>query len=72
MPTYDVVQTVRCLSQSQINKLTNAQVKETFAIVLNNYVDDEPCNALLFPSASWVYGPKFSLKTDNVRQSVTL
>ena len=56
----------RCLLQSQIHNLTNAQLKNMFVIVLNNYSHDEPYIVLLFPSATRVCGQKFSIKTENV------
>ena len=48
MPTFNCIENVRALSQAQINKLTNAQLKEALGTVLNNYTDDDdPSNALL-------------------------
>ena len=47
MPNLDTIEDVRKLSQTQINKLTNAQLKEALGTVLNAHISDEPSNAIL-------------------------
>ena len=47
MPNLDSIEVVRSLSQTQINKLTNAQLKEALGTVLNAHTNDEPSNAIL-------------------------
>ena len=48
MPGYDRVESVKALSQAQINKLTNAVLKEALGTLVSN--DDnavQPSNAVL-------------------------
>ena len=47
MPQYHCIDNVKDLSQAQINKLTNAQLKEALGTVLNAYTSDEPSNGTL-------------------------
>lgn len=47
MPGLDNIEAVRCLSQTQINKLTNPQLKEALITMVNAGVTDEPSNAIL-------------------------
>lgn len=50
MPGYNRVEVVRALSQGQINKLTNAQLKEALGTLMNENTNDDdaqPSNAVL-------------------------
>ena len=47
MPAYNCIDNVRALSQAQINKLTNAQLKEALGTVLDAYTNEEPSNGIL-------------------------
>ena len=47
MPAYNCIDNVRALSQAQINKLTNAQLKEALGTVLDAYTNEVPSNGIL-------------------------
>ena len=47
MPNLDNIEDVRNMSHAQINKLTNAQLKEALGTVLDAHTNDEPSNAIL-------------------------
>lgn len=47
MPGYDRVENVRSLSQAQINKLNNAQLKEALGTLISVNNDEQPSNAVL-------------------------